>query len=287
VNKPSAPREAELIEDIRRQLDLLWGMTPSTDFVRTQCEAMRNEFLMLTAAETGIVRSQGEAMLNEFEMLTGPVIGDPIKPWEVTKKRERLLAIKEAGHALAVAVGRAPQDDEWLPQGKFTVTSGLLKNRSFELGGSTKISTLAELVSYCAATAAEKLELPKARSTPEEDLCALLVWRLCVEDVRMCGSTTMVRSVDEYIKERWDYLSLAFRRVHNQLRKLRGLAPLPRPKQQRKLSLPQTPTRTRRRTEPYYTMTPSFYEFFTGEERTELRWSCRKILEQYGFRPGP
>lgn len=109
----SAQREAELIEDIRRQLALLWDVKPSADFVRTQCEAMRNEFLMLTAPEIGGIG----------------VLGDPIKPWEVTKKRDRLLAIKKAGRALAVAVGRAPQDYEWLPQGKFTVTSGLLKNR--------------------------------------------------------------------------------------------------------------------------------------------------------------
>ena len=272
MNKPDAKREAQLIEDIRRQLALVWGVTLPTlsiVFVRTRCEAMRNDFWTLTEAEADH-------------------IVDPIEPWEVTKKRDRLLAIKEAGHAMAVAVARAPQDYEWLPQGKF---------KEYELPGSTEISTLAELVSECAAIAAEKLELPKARSTPKEDLCAFLVWGLCVEDVRMCGSTT-VRSVDEYIKERsaflsdeynkdrWAYLSPAFRRGHNQLRKLRGLAPLPRPQQQRKLSLPQTPTKTRRATGPYYTMTPLFYEFFTGEEPpTGLSWSCKKVVKQYGFRP--
>jgi hypothetical protein len=268
MTAPSAERETELIEDITRQLVKLWGAkTLPAGFVRTQCEAMRDEFKTRTDAEAD-------------------EITDPIKPWEVTKKRERLLEIKEAGHALAVALSRAPQDDEWLsPQENPDATSG-------------RIALLAELVSRHAAAAIEKLVLPKAKSTPKEDLCARLVWRLCVEgipqqpDERMSGSVMIgqletfkkirVHSVNEYIEAQWAYFSSEFRREHNRLRKLRGLSPLPRPR--REMVLPRTSTKSALLSaalgRPYLVISSLFYEFCTGIKARELESSCRKVLEQ-------
>jgi hypothetical protein len=196
-----ADHKAKLIVDIARKLDA------SESDVRVYCESLR------------------EVVRGLFEDEIGP-----------TKKRDRLLKIaatcREAAIAIAgISEGGDPEtlaDTDWLAGRKFT-----FKDREVSVTSTELLLWLGEAI-QAAEMAAEKLVLPKARSTPEKDVTAFFACALIFEFANRQGPNSSKRAkrleperprpYGAYaIEGNWSRLSPEFREAHNRWRQTRTL----------------------------------------------------------------
>ena len=265
-------REDKLLAAIADKLD-----RSQRSAIRARCANIRDEFRGIFEGEIGATEKRN--MLRKVE--------------QTCLQAARAITAREVGDGTL-------QDADWLPQGEFTICG-----RQFvRHGGSTKLAEDLWVTSELAKQAARKLVLPKAHREHEKDVIAGYAYMLVADfpprrsDLRIAPTASDTawykkkprakpqpepgkdgRSHEQIIEELWPTLSPRYRAVHNRLRAVRKLPPIPAPE-----SLYRPPRRGRSEFQepssspsgPYLAIAPLLFEYCTGRKpEAGLEASCR------------